>query len=397
MTIIRWFLSRAVRQATELRKHVLRLLQAQKDILSPEAGGAIGRAARELQTIVRSGADRKALDSGMSQLENVANKWLKPYPNPGIRENVEVLLVAVAVAISIRTFFLQPMKIPTGSMQPTLYGITHKNLKDEPGAKIPLGFQRWVDSWFRGASYYHYVARSDGDLRIIDESPKTILPFVTKQRFMVGDDLYTVWFPPEQFFERAGILEGQHFTNGEDIVKLKVVSGDHLFVDRFTYNFRRPRRGEIIIFETHGIEGIRQQDTFYIKRLIGLGGDHLRIGNDQHVIVNGRRLDASTPHFENLYTFGPTYMTNHYFGHVNGWVGARLGRAGIAPLFPDENTELVIRPDRYVVMGDNTMNSFDSRYWGDFPREKVIGKCGFVYWPILGATPGSSRFGWAIR
>jgi signal peptidase I len=39
-------------------------------------------------------------------------------------------------------------------------------------------------------------------------------------------------------------------------------------------------------------------------------------------------------------------------------------------------------------MGDNTLNSSDSRYWGDFPEEKVIGKSFFVYWPL------TERFGW---
>ena len=64
----------------------------------------------------------------MENLEKAANKWLKPYPNAAWRENVEVLLVALAVAMGIRTFFLQPFKIPTGSMQPTLYGVTSRNL-----------------------------------------------------------------------------------------------------------------------------------------------------------------------------------------------------------------------------------------------------------------------------
>jgi len=42
-------------------------------------------------------------------------------------------------------------------------------------------------------------------------------------------------------------------------------------------------------------------------------------------------------------------------------------------------------------MGDNTMNSYDSRYWGPFPEDHVVGKFAFVFWPI------SSRFGWAVR
>ena len=57
------------------------------------------------------------------ELQFAAEKWLKPYPNAAWRENVEVLLVALAVAMAIRTFFLQPFKIPTGSMQPTLFGV----------------------------------------------------------------------------------------------------------------------------------------------------------------------------------------------------------------------------------------------------------------------------------
>ena len=52
-------------------------------------------------------------------------------------------------------------------------------------------------------------------------------------------------------------------------------------------------------------------------------------------------------------------------------------------------------------MGDNTLNSSDSRYWGDFERTKVIGKSAFVYWPIGGSTfrgeERPSRFGWSHR
>jgi signal peptidase I len=44
-----------------------------------------------------------------------------------------------------------------------------------------------------------------------------------------------------------------------------------------------------------------------------------------------------------------------------------------------------------VVFGDNTVNSLDSRYWGDFPEQNVIGKSFFVYWPF------SQRFGWGQR
>ncbi|HOW64882.1 MAG TPA: signal peptidase I [Candidatus Paceibacterota bacterium] len=399
--ILRWFLSRTVRQAVEMRKHVLRLLHAQRDLLSANAIQNIQNSTDSLRASLSGGSSKTDLIEKMKALEETANKWLKPYPHASIRENVEVILVAITVAMAIRTFMLQPMKIPTGSMQPTLYGITCDNLKEQSGFSIPTGIAKFIDSWFYGTSYYHVTAVEEGELEAI-EAPRQILPFVKKQRFRVGNHWYDIWFPPSNLparpgiqpdhlmFYHSGIKPGHRFQKGEDILKLKVVAGDHLFVNRMTYNFRQPRRGEIVIFETTGIPDL-QQDTFYIKRLIAIGGDQVQIGNDQHLVLNGNRLDASTPHFEMVYAFEPTPKEYSYFGHVNETVGEKFQRPGIAPLFHSETNVFSVRPNHYLVMGDNTMNSYDSRYWGDFPREKVIGKSGFVYWPL------SSRFGWSHR
>ena len=53
-------------------------------------------------------------------------------------------------------------------------------------------------------------------------------------------------------------------------------------------------------------------------------------------------------------------------------------------------------PD-YMVMGDNTMNSLDSRAWGDFAQGSVIGKSAFVYWPFFSQGDRPGRFGWSHR
>jgi signal peptidase I len=385
---LRWFLSRTIRQATDLCHRVEKILNSQRDVLAPQAVDVVRASIHELRAAAGRG-DRATVESRATQLEAVANKWLRPYPHASVRENVDVVLVALVVALGIRTFFLQPMAIPTGSMQPTLFGITQQNLRQDPNARIPNPLTRVFDALVRGVWYYHVVAAEDGQFRRFDP-PRTVLPLVKTQNIIVGDRSYTAWFPPDEFERRSGLRPGEPFHKGEDILKLRVISGDRLFVDRMTYNFRRPRRGEIVIFASHDLPDLTP-DTHYIKRLIGLPGETIRILNDRHVSINGQELDASTPHFENLYTFSGPPREDHYSGHVNNYVAQQAGRPINTGKFQDDKSEYTVPPHQYFVCGDNTMNSYDSRYWGAFPEDRVLGKFAFVFWPI------SSRFGWAVR
>jgi signal peptidase I len=265
-----------------------------------------------------------------------------------------------------------------------------------PDFQIPNGIHRFLQYWLFGASYIHVVADSDGPVTAIEE-PKHLLLFNLSQRFEVGGEWYTVWFPPDAFIQRAGLgaksrdgvwycNDKRVFKKGEDIVKMRVVEGDHLFVDRVTYNFRHPERGEIIVFKTtginyHGRSGDVPTDEFYIKRLVALGGEHVQIGDDHHLIIDGKRLDSSTPHFENLYNFRPDAGENEYFGHVQE----------PGSLLDSSEAEYTVPTNCIMVMGDNTRNSLDSRFFGGFDEKYVIGKASFVYWPI------SSRFGFGYR
>jgi signal peptidase I len=113
------FFSGTFRQAKVMRKHVYKLLNHQRDILSPQDLAAMQMALTELDQAISARADEATLERAMENLGAAADKHLKPYPNASYRENVEVLLVALAVAMGIRTFFHQPIKIPTGSMKPT--------------------------------------------------------------------------------------------------------------------------------------------------------------------------------------------------------------------------------------------------------------------------------------
>ena len=387
---VRWLLSRSVREAGYLCHRVQKIVNAQRDLLAPQALNAIAKAVTELRVAAANGTGSATILNGASNLETAANKWLKPYPFAGIRENVDVMLVALVVALAIRTFFLQPMAIPTGSMQPTLYGITEEDLKEKPDAQIPGALTRFFERAVRGIKYCRVVAQQD---RVFSqfEMPRTILPFVTTQQLIFKDGPpQTIWFPPDKLEDRSGLHPGQSFRKGEEIIKLKVISGDRLFVDRFTLNFRRPPRGEIVIFSSQGLPKLTP-DTHYIKRLVGLGSESARIGNDRHLYINGKRVEASDPGFENLYSFDGEPKQNSYSGHLNGVTAAKADKPGLAPNFPNETTEFPVPKGHYLFMGDNTMNSSDGRYFDPIPQEKVVGTCAFVFWPI------SSRFGWGFR
>ena len=390
---IRWFFSSAVRLATDMHKHVRKLLNAQRDILSPTAVSAVEGALQELKTALDENADDAALQKQMEALEKTANKWIKPYPHAEWRDNVEVFLVAIVVAMGIRTFFLQPFKIPTGSMQPTLYGVKTEDLRSDPNFKMPSPFMRVFEEAVHGTTYHEFIAPQDGEIMNLGPLEHT-LRFLNRQTLWVQYAGSSQPVPitisagpddPKNMYD-AGLMRQYPypFRKGEPIIRFKETTGDHLFVDRFTYNFRPPHRGEIIVFKTKGITGIRDQDQFYIKRLVGLGGDTISIGEDRHVRIDGQRLDATScwPHFANVYGFDPKTdpQDSHYSGHTLAPGGLYLRTA---------QDSFKVDPGYFFAMGDNTVNSADSRYWGALPENNVIGKSFFVYWPI------TSRFGWA--
>jgi signal peptidase I len=435
--------------AAELCHQAAKLLNHQKDLLSPEAVAEFREAITDLRTIMHSGYDRAKLEQGITNLEQAGSHKLIPYRNPGLRENVEVLLFAVAIAMSIRTFFFQPMGIPTGSMQPTLYGITEGNL--DQAEPMPTGINSWVERLLAGVSHYHLV--SEGNWQLIRiEPPRKMFLFFNKQRLVFRDldtnnevamDINPPMNSGESMLGQGRALNGvlsDHILNpnrnytykpGEDVIKMRRESGDHLLVNRVTFNLRRPKRGEIIVFETKTIDGIKQ-DLFYIKRLTGMPGDTLAIGDDRHLIVKndtwpeGERLDASHHPFEYVYSFdvgdqARLARDSQFSGHANqkafneylhqkreriailkgvhpSQIGLRY-QSIISPLYMDESAEFQVPPNRYVAMGDNTVSSKDSRDWGSLPAQNIFGKASFIYWPFLGQNSRirPNRFGWAFQ
>ncbi|HXR08516.1 MAG TPA: signal peptidase I [Candidatus Acidoferrum sp.] len=415
---LRWFFSARVRQTSDLRGHVRKLRDAQRDVLAPPALQAIDAALQNTTAALRANADDGTLAKCAADLEKAANKWLRPYPHAEWRENIEVFLVAIVVAMGIRTFFLQPFKIPTSSMQPTLFGVTVDPLYDAT-FQMPGFFTRVYRLLAQGAIYHEAIAPQDGEVVNVGP-PEHFLRFFNKQTVFVryqdgSGEPITLWFTPDpdpnySFAQRTG-LENNHqprqFHKGEPIIRFAETTGDHLFVDRLTYNFRRPKRGEIIVFKTKGINHpSMDQNQFYIKRLVGLPGETVSIGTDRHVRINGRRLDNTTPHFANVYSFDPKIpASDHHLLRDQFYSGHTLlppdrpMPTGFPGYLHSASEEYAVPPNRYWAMGDNTFSSFDSRYWGTVPEQNIIGRSCFIYWPIesLVPPPHQSRFGWGQR
>lgn len=128
------------------------------------------------------------------------------------------------------------------------------------------------------------------------------------------------------------------------------LDGEYLVVDELSYHLRAPRRGEVIVFRYP-----QNPSQFFIKRIIGLPGDTVRIGDGQVVIVN------------TIYQQGAALDESAY-------VPAGLRTGG--------QETVTLRADEYFVLGDNRPASSDSRQWGVLPGDNIIGRTLFRAFPL---------------
>ena len=161
--------------------------------------------------------------------------------------------------------------------------------------------------------------------------------------------------------------------------------GDHLLVDKLAYApagriakyllpYSDVKRGDIIVFRYP--EEIRET---YVKRVIGIPGDRLRIA-DRQVYVNGRRLEE--PYKSHRSDYSDSYRDN-FPSEPN----TSLYDGAITMLQQNvKDGEVVVPPGHYFAMGDNRDQSSDSRYWGFVPRENIIGKPLIIYWSYETST-----------
>jgi signal peptidase I len=356
---------------------------------------ALAQSISALEEACRSKRSAEVIRHRQAQAEALARVCLGPEALSLRREWAEFLWVAFVIALAFRSFFLQPFTVPTGSMQPTLNGVRFA-LLSETEAGIPSSpWHRAFLALTQGVRFYQLTARADGrfDPDAV-EPPRGFGPFLRFQRFRLGPATYTIWQPPRVLpprgdlpphlllFAHARLRPGEFYHVGQQILGIAVTAGDHILVDRFTYNFRRPRRGEMVIFSTDGLADLAPGYS-YVKRLAGLPGEALRIGDDGQLVVNGVRFEANASALQSAFRPGAASAGRSPSGYLNQAMADRHGGPGnLAPLFPHEDAVHRVGPSSYAVLGDNSELSSDSRSWGDLPRSNVFGRAWFVWWPL---------------
>lgn len=354
------FQPRYIKHSQLLVRHAEKLIRYRRDTLS-DASIAELRAQIEKVREAMKARDRQKTHSESERLDALLSTHTPPPKDAVWRENVEVILVAIVVAVGIRTYFLQPFKIPTGSMQPTLNGIIGHPMT----TPAPNIFKQAFDYVVRGRDYVNVVARQEDT--VLSVTGHKFLFFFTLSRITCDHDTYTVYAPPEILQQDFKVFPGKVYQAGEVIARGAVDTGDQVFVDKFSYNFIRPQRGDVFVFRTNDILGIREDPEagapYYIKRLTGTPGDELRIESPK-LYVNGAAAK--------------NYGIRRVASARAPYQGYSQGQAFLAT---PERT-YIVPSHGYFAMGDNSYNSYDSRYWGPVPERNIVGRGLFVYWPF---------------
>jgi signal peptidase I len=159
-------------------------------------------------------------------------------------------------------------------------------------------------------------------------------------------------------FIRSFFLQAFRIPSGS--MRMTLLEGDRLLVNKVSYGalfpftkyrlpgISHPRRGDIVVFKYP-----EDPKRDFIKRLIAVGGEVVEIKFGD-IYINGQLIED--PVIKNIY-----YYNRGSYGDVNQKISVPLGY--------------------YFVLGDNSGSSQDSRIWGFVPKDNIIGKAEFIYWP----------------
>jgi signal peptidase I len=193
------------------------------------------------------------------------------------------------------------------------------------------------------------------------------------------------------FVLRSFLVEPFQIPSSSMVPTLEV--GDYILVNKYTYGIRlpvvrtkvwalnEPKRGDVMVFFPP-----HMNETYYIKRVIGLPGDTVTYRN-KSLAVNGVPLEEETlavlPEGSSQYRVGLEAL-----GDARHLVQVNDSR-------PPRDFSVKVKPGHYFMMGDNRDNSSDSRIWGQVPEKDIVGKAFAVWmhWDSLFSIPSFSRVG----
>jgi len=391
-----------------------------RDQLEPGESEALRAQTEELQGLLGTGAKAEPLGAAATKLEATLRRvGGAVYPKSMLGENAEFLLILAIVVLGIRSYFVQYFVIPTNSMWPTYNGMTPEvfpGAKDEPGL-----LRETARVLFRGAWPHRLDAPVDGEVLLpiggqgslgyvhcsqVDGRSWLVLP-ARERRYtlVVGGRSVTTqvpldfdfdWAAYDAFFADGGaynhtrlasalrerlqagayvdlevdgqtlrcVRTGRVVRAGDRLLAFDEMAGDKVLVDRVSYQFVRPEVGSGFVFRTGGIPGIARVhgDTYYIKRLVGVPGDTLEVRGST-LMRNGSPIRGSEVFEKNA----------RQQGQYQGYEASGL----LAP-----GASVSVAPGNYFAMGDNSVNSGDSREWGFVPASEVVGRPLAVYYPL---------------
>jgi signal peptidase I len=414
-----------------------RVRHFRSDLLTDTQNQQLQAKTGELRLRLKEKADAGRIKLAIEALERVLkDTGGRIYPSSSLVENVEFFLVAAIVILGLRAYFIQPFKIPTNSMWPSYYGMTAEVFKpgEEPGF-----LRKAVRLIGLGATNYAVAAPADGevllgvfgDLRpaFSERAGRSLGVFPTMMRdyqFMVGGQVTKVSVPADfqgefdqvlneafkggapnlytalktaagnaRQLERSTLIVrqgarpieatvywvplGKKVRQGEKILSFDILTGDLLFVERFSYHFVQPKVGSGFVFRTGNIVGLAAEegDKYFVKRLVGVPGDELEI-KAPALYRNGQPIEGSEAFGKNARKEGK------YPGYTN--TGPMITTGGDLTTVVDGmmpvGGKVTVPENSFFALGDNSPRSKDSRYWGFVPEKSVVGRPLFIYYPF---------------
>ena len=439
------------RSAAQWLEMAERVRDYRLDQLSEAQALKLQTATGELQARIKDKAGVPVLTKAMEKLENVMREvGGRIYPATSLVENVDFFLVAAIVILGMRAYFVQPFKIPTNSMWPTYYGMTHE--LDAPGKGTNLVRKAWRTLTL-GAWHYQVNAPQDGELLLpvfedgqlaFTQKPGRsffIMPSIDREfRFGVGDQEAVLTVPGPgtgtEDFRYDRVLD-EMLTKQSDVGKfsraytqlrraqadpaVKQSEMEYLFRGQRSQKHvywlptgRMVKQGEPILsfdiltgdmlfvdritynfFPPKVGQGFvfhtRQiekigVDQYYVKRLVGLPGDTMEVRRPIPNVTDGESTKIRASDGQLFRNGAPITGADAFTKNAN--------KEGLYPGYTasgllDFGEILKVPENKYFAMGDNSPNSSDGRVWGFVPDKEVVGRPLFIYYPI------TSRWGLA--